>query len=54
MGNIVVYEIYAHSNFQIGWVTLDNASNNDTFMITLAAELQALCIPFDAVKHRIW
>ncbi|EDR09754.1 uncharacterized protein LACBIDRAFT_325522 [Laccaria bicolor S238N-H82] len=38
---------------KIGWVTLDNTSNNDTFMITLAAELRALCIPFDAVKHRI-
>jgi hypothetical protein len=49
----VVYGIYAHSNFQIGWVTLDNTSNNDTFMITLAAELRALRIPFDAVKRRI-
>ena len=40
-------------NFQIGWATLDNASNNDTFMTTLAAELRALRIPFDAVKRRI-
>ena len=40
-------------NFQIGWAMLDNASNNDTFMTTLAAELRALRIPFDAVKHRI-
>ena len=53
MANIVLYEIYAHLNFQIGWATLDNASNNDTFMTTLAAELQALRIPFDAVKRRI-
>ena len=53
MGNIVVYKIYTHSNFQIGWATLDNASNNNTFMTTLAAELRALCIPFDAVKCRI-
>ena len=50
----VVYRIYAHSNLQIGWVTLDNTSNNDTFMVTLAAELWAHRIPFDAVKHRIW
>jgi len=49
----VVYCIYAHSNLQIGWVTLDNTSNNDTFMVTLAAELWACRIPFDAVKHRI-
>ncbi|KIJ93508.1 hypothetical protein K443DRAFT_111958 [Laccaria amethystina LaAM-08-1] len=34
-------------------VTLDNASNNNTFMIMLAAELRALHIPFNAVKCRI-
>ncbi|KAK7014542.1 ribonuclease H-like domain-containing protein, partial [Favolaschia claudopus] len=38
---------------QLGWVTLDNASNNDTFMVKLAAELRARNIPFDMVNRRI-
>ena len=38
---------------QIGWVTLDNASNNDTFMLKLEEELKRRGIPFDRVKNRI-
>ncbi|KJA23886.1 hypothetical protein HYPSUDRAFT_114830, partial [Hypholoma sublateritium FD-334 SS-4] len=38
---------------KIGWVTLDNASNNDTFMIALERELQARDIPFDHIENRI-
>ncbi|KIJ98154.1 hypothetical protein K443DRAFT_133552 [Laccaria amethystina LaAM-08-1] len=38
---------------KIGWVTLDNASNNDTFMVSLERELRAHGIPFDHTKNRI-
>ena len=38
---------------QIGWVTKDNASNNDTFMSKLDEELKACNISFDKVGHRI-
>jgi len=38
---------------QIGWVTLDNASNNDTFMASLERELTARGILFDRVENRI-
>jgi hypothetical protein len=39
--------------FQIGWVTLDNASNNDTLMVTLERELRRRKIPFDRTKQRV-
>lgn len=36
-----------------GWWTLDNASNNDTFMKELATNLTARDIPFSATGNRI-
>jgi hypothetical protein len=39
--------------YQIGWVTLDNASNNDTFMSTLERLLRHRGIKFDRVTWRI-
>ena len=38
---------------QIGWVTLDNASNNDTMMESLEQELKTLGIPFNRITHCI-
>ncbi|KAF9537664.1 hypothetical protein CPC08DRAFT_597493, partial [Agrocybe pediades] len=38
---------------KIGWVTLDNASNNDTMMAELEKELNHRQIPFDRVENRI-
>ncbi|KAJ7019122.1 hypothetical protein C8F04DRAFT_921005, partial [Mycena alexandri] len=38
---------------KIGWITLDNASNNDTFMVFLEAELTRLKIPFLRNERRI-
>jgi hypothetical protein len=38
---------------QIGWVTLDNASNNDTLMYHLELLLRGRGIPFDRVQRRI-
>ncbi|KIM34692.1 hypothetical protein M413DRAFT_75729, partial [Hebeloma cylindrosporum] len=38
---------------KIGWVTMDNASNNDTFMSKLEEELKARNVPFDKVGRRI-
>ncbi|KAF7358762.1 HAT family dimerization domain-containing protein [Mycena sanguinolenta] len=40
-------------SFQLGWVTLDNASNNDTFMTWLEIELQKRKIPFRKLHRRI-
>jgi len=40
------------TRMQIGWITLDNASNNDTFMEALEPELQARNIPFDHIELR--
>jgi hypothetical protein len=37
----------------IGWFTLDNASNNDTFVVALEALLKARDIDFCAVENRI-
>ncbi|KAJ7474133.1 hypothetical protein FB451DRAFT_997660, partial [Mycena latifolia] len=38
---------------KLGWVTLDNASNNDTFMMFLETELRRRKIPFLKSKRRI-
>ncbi|KZT04769.1 uncharacterized protein LAESUDRAFT_657303, partial [Laetiporus sulphureus 93-53] len=38
---------------QIGWITMDNASNNDTFIAALEQELTRRQIAFDAIKRRI-
>ena len=38
---------------KIGWVTLDNASNNDTFMTTLERVLRHRRIPFKKTERRI-
>lgn len=38
---------------QIGIITLDNASNNNTMMSSVSQELQSLNIPFDVVGNRI-
>ncbi|KAF7334741.1 HAT family dimerization domain-containing protein [Mycena sanguinolenta] len=38
---------------KLGWVTLDNASNNDTFMTWLEIELQKRKIPFRKLHRRI-
>jgi hypothetical protein len=38
---------------QIGWVTCDNASNNDTMMVSLEEMLHKQKIKFDAVENRI-
>ena len=37
----------------MGWITLDNASNNDTFMETLGELLETRDIEFDVVERRI-
>ncbi|OBZ71068.1 hypothetical protein A0H81_08990 [Grifola frondosa] len=38
---------------QIGWITLDNASNNDKLMEVLEHELRRCRIPFDCTKRWI-
>ncbi|KAJ8073150.1 hypothetical protein PM082_020019 [Marasmius tenuissimus] len=38
---------------QIEWVTLDNASNNNTMMEWLQVMLNHDCIPFDALKRHV-
>ena len=38
---------------QISWVTLDNASNNDTMMESLERELKTQGIPFNRITCRI-
>ena len=38
---------------QIGWVTLDNASNNDTMVESLERELKTRGIPFNRITRRI-
>lgn len=38
---------------KIGWITLDNASNNDTFLYHLEELLSERNISFDAVHRRI-
>jgi hypothetical protein len=38
---------------QIGWVTLDNASNNDTMMESLERELKTQGIPFNRITRHI-
>ncbi|KZP21834.1 hypothetical protein FIBSPDRAFT_663987, partial [Athelia psychrophila] len=38
---------------KIGWITMDNASNNDTFMARLEVLLTTRGIPFDRVKRRV-
>lgn len=45
--------MYSESLHQIGWFTLDNASNNKTMMQELAKMLAARDIPLDATKNRI-
>jgi hypothetical protein len=39
--------------FKIGWITLDNASNNDTFLYHLEELLEERNISFDATRRRI-
>jgi hypothetical protein len=41
------------SSIQIGWITLDNASNNDTMMFPLERELRRRGISFSRVERRI-
>lgn len=41
------------SVFKLGWVTLDNAFNNDTYMFWLERELRRRNIPFSKVERRI-
>lgn len=38
---------------QIGWITLDNASNNDTFVAALERILRGRHIRFDKVERRV-
>ena len=38
---------------QIGWVTLDNASNNNTMMESLEQELKTLGIPFNRITGMV-
>ncbi|TFK31690.1 hypothetical protein BDQ12DRAFT_618437, partial [Crucibulum laeve] len=38
---------------QLGWITLDNASNNDTLMASLESKLQHQHIPFNKSTQRI-
>jgi hypothetical protein len=38
---------------KIGWITLDNASNNDTFLYHLEKLLKERNISFDAIRRRI-
>jgi hypothetical protein len=39
---------------KIRWITLDNTSNNNTFMTTLERELKHQHIPFKKTEHQIW
>ena len=39
--------------FQIGWITLDNASNNDTLLFHLEKLLAERSIKFDKTLRRI-
>ena len=41
------------SSFKIGWITLGNASNNDTFLYHLEKLLRGKKIPFDATLRHI-
>ncbi|PPQ77048.1 hypothetical protein CVT26_007808 [Gymnopilus dilepis] len=38
---------------KVGWITLDNASNNDTMVESLEAQLAARGVEFSSVKQRI-
>src|ERR1700682_3100504 len=40
-------------NMQLGYITMDNATNNDTAMVELANLLQKKGISFDAKERRI-
>ena len=54
-GTLFIMSVWSYclSYVQTSWVTIDNASNNDTFMLKLDEELKACNIPFDKVGHRI-
>lgn len=48
---IVFLSYYEH--IQIGWITLDNASNNDTFLSKFKEKLISCGIAFDNIKQCI-
>ncbi|KAJ6571335.1 hypothetical protein B0H19DRAFT_1346609, partial [Mycena capillaripes] len=50
LGNISL----TSNSSQLGWVTLDNAPNNDTMMMFLESELNKHGIPFRKLERRIW
>jgi hypothetical protein len=57
-GDVCSENIYSANHvliqlLKIAWVTLDNATNNDTFMIHLETLLRDRNIPFDKVQRRI-
>ncbi|TFK17888.1 hypothetical protein FA15DRAFT_604255, partial [Coprinopsis marcescibilis] len=47
-----VYYLMAFVN-QIGWINMDNASNNHRFMVLLAIELEGRDIEFDSDERQI-
>ena len=44
---------FKYNLLQIGWITMDNASNNDTFAEVLEQELKSRQIPFNRFERRI-
>jgi hypothetical protein len=50
---VVIFPSYLTWVAQIGWITLDNASNNDTFMSVLERQLQRRRIAFKRHDRRI-
>lgn len=51
-----ILEIIGHELIiclQIGWITLDNASNNDTLLTSLERTFKSMNIPFSHIKNRI-
>jgi hypothetical protein len=44
---------FIHLMHKLGWVTLDNAPNNDTFMLWAEMQLRRRGIPFSKTERRI-
>jgi len=50
---LIFFLIHLFTFSQIGWITLDNASNNDTFLRHLKELLHECGITFDIISQRI-
>lgn len=51
--DLLIVLVVLPPEFKLGWITLDNASNNDTLMQTLEYNLRYCGIFFDCIKNRI-